>query len=77
VPAFAPQVSRSRSANDAYASALEGPNSVALSPLNATGSLWAVILSALVIGRSELIGRRTILAALLIVTGGALVGAFR
>jgi len=48
-----------------------------VSPLNATGSLWAVLLAALVIGRSEGIGRRTILAALLIVAGGGLIGALR
>jgi drug/metabolite transporter (DMT)-like permease len=48
-----------------------------VSPLNATGSLWAVLLSALVIGRSELIGRRIILAAFLIVTGAAVIGASR
>jgi drug/metabolite transporter (DMT)-like permease len=48
-----------------------------VSPLNATGSLWAVLLAALVIGRGELVGRRTVLAALLIVAGGALIGAFR
>jgi uncharacterized membrane protein len=46
-----------------------------VSPLNATGSLWAVVLSAAIIGRSENIGRSTLLAALLIVTGGALIGA--
>jgi drug/metabolite transporter (DMT)-like permease len=48
-----------------------------VSPLNATGSLWAVLLATLVIGSSEGIGRRTILAALLIVAGGALIGALR
>jgi hypothetical protein len=30
-----------------------------------------------VIGRGELIGRRTVLAALLVVAGGALIGAVR
>jgi drug/metabolite transporter (DMT)-like permease len=48
-----------------------------VSPLNATGSLWAVLLATPVIGTSEGIGRRTILAALLIVAGGALIGALR
>ncbi len=48
-----------------------------VSPLNATGSLWAVLFAAMVIGRSEGIGRRTILAALLIVAGGALISALR
>lgn len=48
-----------------------------VSPLNATGSLWAVVLSALVIGRSEALSRRTMLAAVLIVAGGGLIGAAR
>jgi drug/metabolite transporter (DMT)-like permease len=48
-----------------------------VSPLVATESLWGVGLSALLIGRSELVGRRLVLGALLIVAGGALIGAFR
>jgi drug/metabolite transporter (DMT)-like permease len=46
-----------------------------VSPLVATESLWGVGLSALLIGRSELVGRRLVLGALLIVAGGALIGA--
>jgi len=46
-------------------------------PLNATQSLWAVVFAILLIGRSELIGRRTVLAGLLVVAGGALIGATR
>jgi drug/metabolite transporter (DMT)-like permease len=48
-----------------------------VSPLVATESLWGVGLSALLIGRSELIGRRLVVGALLIVAGGALIGTFR
>jgi drug/metabolite transporter (DMT)-like permease len=48
-----------------------------VSPLIATESLWGVGLSALLIGRSELVGRRLVAGALLIVAGGALIGAFR
>jgi drug/metabolite transporter (DMT)-like permease len=48
-----------------------------VSPLIATESLWGVGLSALLIGRSELVGRRLVASALLIVAGGALIGAFR
>jgi drug/metabolite transporter (DMT)-like permease len=58
-------------------SALDRGRVSIVSPLNATGSLWAVLLAALVIGRGELVGRRTVLAALLIVAGGVLIGAFR
>jgi drug/metabolite transporter (DMT)-like permease len=48
-----------------------------VAPLNATQSLWAVLLAALVLGRSEAIGRRLVLAALLVVAGGVLIGATR
>jgi drug/metabolite transporter (DMT)-like permease len=46
-----------------------------VSPLVSTESLWGVLLSALVVGRSELIGRRLIAGAILIVAGGVLIGA--
>jgi drug/metabolite transporter (DMT)-like permease len=48
-----------------------------VSPIVATESLFGVALAALVIGRSELIGRHLWIGAALIVTGGALIGAFR
>ena len=48
-----------------------------VSPLNATQSLWGVVFAALVVGRSEMIGRRTVVAGLLVVAGGALIGATR
>jgi drug/metabolite transporter (DMT)-like permease len=48
-----------------------------VSPLVATESLWGVGLSALLIGRSEHVGRRLVLGALLIVAGGVLIGATR
>jgi len=48
-----------------------------VAPLNATQSLWSVVIAAAVLGRSELVGRRTLLAGLLVVAGGALVGAAR
>jgi len=64
----------------AYASLLEafdrGRVSV-VAPLNATQSLWAVVLSAALIGRAEAIGKRTVLAGLLVVAGGAIIGAVR
>jgi drug/metabolite transporter (DMT)-like permease len=46
-----------------------------VAPLTATGSLWAVLLTAIVIGRAEMIGRRTILSGLLVVAGGILIAA--
>jgi drug/metabolite transporter (DMT)-like permease len=48
-----------------------------VAPLVATESLWGVGLAALVLRRSELVGRRLALGALLVVAGGALIGAFR
>lgn len=48
-----------------------------VAPFNATQSLWAVVIAALVYRQAEAIGRRTLLAALLVVAGGALVTAFR
>jgi uncharacterized membrane protein len=48
-----------------------------VSPLVATESLFGVLLSALLIRKSELIGRRLVAGALLIVAGGMLIGAFR
>jgi len=63
-----------------YASLLEafshGRVSV-VAPLNATQSLWAVGLAAVVFGKREAIGSRLILAGVLIVGGGALIGVFR
>lgn len=48
-----------------------------VAPLNATQSLWGIVFAALVYGRREAIGRRTVLASVLVVLGGALIGAFR
>jgi drug/metabolite transporter (DMT)-like permease len=48
-----------------------------VAPLNATQSLWGVALAALVVGRSELIGRRLVAAAVLVVAGSVLIGVFR
>ena len=48
-----------------------------VSPLVATESLWGVVLSALVLHRTELVGRRLVAGAALVVAGGALIGAFR
>ena len=48
-----------------------------VAPLAGTGVLWTVVLAAIFLGRSELIGRRLVVVALLVVAGGALVGATR
>lgn len=48
-----------------------------VAPLNATQSIWGVVFAALLVGSAELIGRRTVAAGLLVVAGGALIGATR
>ena len=48
-----------------------------VAPLVGTGVLWTVVFAALFLGRSELIGRRLVVVALLVAAGGALVGATR
>jgi drug/metabolite transporter (DMT)-like permease len=64
----------------AYAFLVEGfghGRVTVVAPLNATQSIWGVVFAATLIGRSEMIGRRTVLAGLLIVAGSALIGATR
>ena len=48
-----------------------------VAPLNATQSLWAVVFAAAVIGRSEAIGSRLVVASLLIIAGGSLISVVR
>lgn len=48
-----------------------------VAPLYATESLWAVVWSAALLGAAEAIGPRLVLAALLMVAGGALIGVSR
>jgi drug/metabolite transporter (DMT)-like permease len=48
-----------------------------VAPLNATQSIWGVVFAATLIGHSELIGRRTVLAGVLVVAGGVLISATR
>ncbi len=48
-----------------------------VAPLNATQSLWGVVFAALLYRNTEAIGRRTVLASVLVVAGGVLIGVFR
>ncbi len=48
-----------------------------VSPLVATETLWGVGLSALLLRRSELVGRRLLAGAALMVAGGVLIGIYR
>jgi drug/metabolite transporter (DMT)-like permease len=57
--------------------ALDRARVTVVAPLAGTGVLWTVVLSAIFLGRSELIGKRLIVVALLVVAGGTLVGVTR
>jgi drug/metabolite transporter (DMT)-like permease len=48
-----------------------------VSPIVATESLWGVTISWLVLQRSEHVGRRLVVGAALVVSGGVLIGVFR
>jgi drug/metabolite transporter (DMT)-like permease len=48
-----------------------------VSPLVATESLWGVFFSIVFIRHVELVGKRLVLGALLVVAGGVLIGVFR
>ena len=57
--------------------ALDRARVTVVAPLAGTGVLWTVVLAALFLGRSELIGKRLVAGAVLIVAGGALIGVTR
>jgi len=57
--------------------ALDRARVTVVAPLAGTGVLWTVVLAAIFLGRSELVGRRLVVVALLVVAGGTLVGATR
>jgi drug/metabolite transporter (DMT)-like permease len=57
--------------------ALDRARVTVVAPLVGTGVLWTVVFAAIFLGRTELIGRRLVVVAMLVVGGGALVGATR
>jgi drug/metabolite transporter, DME family len=57
--------------------ALDRARVTVVAPLVGTGVLWTVVFAAMFLGRSELVGRRLVVVALLVVAGGTLVGATR
>jgi drug/metabolite transporter (DMT)-like permease len=75
VRAFAPAGLVLALAYGALLEAFDRGRVTVVAPLTATGSLWAVLLAALVIGRREMIGRRTIASGFLVVAGGAVIAA--
>lgn len=77
VPAFAPAGVILGLAYGALVTGFDRGRVGVVAPLNATQSLWAVVIAAVVLRRAEVVGRHTVVAALLIVTGGAIVGIVR
>ena len=57
--------------------ALDRARVTVVAPLAGTGVLWTVVFAAIFLGRSEPVGRRLVVVALLVVAGGALVAATR
>jgi drug/metabolite transporter, DME family len=57
--------------------ALDRGRVTVVTPLYATESLWAVIFAAVLLRRSEAVGRRLVAAAVLMVAGGVLIGISR
>jgi drug/metabolite transporter, DME family len=54
--------------------ALDRGNVTVVAPLNATQSLWGVIFAATLLGKREAVGPRLVVAAVLVVAGGVLIG---
>jgi drug/metabolite transporter, DME family len=57
--------------------ALDRGRVTVVAPIVGTGVFWTVVFAAIFLGRSELVGRRLFVVALLVVAGSTLVGATR
>ena len=77
LPAFAPAALCLGLAYIALLLAFSRGNVTVVAPLNATQSLWGVLLAATFLRRAEAVGPRLVLAAVLVVAGGVLIGATR
>jgi drug/metabolite transporter (DMT)-like permease len=77
LPAFAPAGVLLGAAYAALVSAFDRGRVGIVAPLNATQSLWGILFAALLFHRAEMIGRRTVVAGLLVVAGGVVVGIVR
>ena len=77
LPAFALSALVTALAQVMLFEALDRARVTVIAPLMGTGVLWTVVLAAIFLGRSELVGRRLLVVALLVVAGGALVAATR
>jgi drug/metabolite transporter (DMT)-like permease len=77
LPAFAPAGLLLGAAYAALVTAFDRGRVGVVAPLNATQSLWGILFAALLFHRTEAIGRRTVVAGVLVVVGGAIVGVVR
>jgi drug/metabolite transporter (DMT)-like permease len=77
LPAFASSALVTALAQVALFGALDRARVTVTAPLMGTGVLWTVVLAAIFLGRSELVGRRLYVVALLVVAGGTLVAVTR
>jgi drug/metabolite transporter (DMT)-like permease len=57
--------------------ALDRTRVTVVAPLAGTGVLWTVVFAAMFLGRTELVGRRLVVVAVLVLAGGAIVAASR
>jgi drug/metabolite transporter, DME family len=76
-PAFVPSALVTALAQVTLFEALDRARVTVTAPLMGTGVLWTVVLAAVFLRHSELVGRRLYVVALLVVAGGALVAATR
>jgi drug/metabolite transporter (DMT)-like permease len=76
-PAFAASGAVTAAGQGALFEALDRARVTVVAPLAGTGVLWTVVFAALFLKRTELIGRRLVTVAVLVVAGGTLVGALR
>jgi drug/metabolite transporter (DMT)-like permease len=74
---FAPSGAVTALAYTTLLEALDRARVTVVAPLMGTGVLWTVVFAAVFLGRSELVGRRLVVVALLVVAGSTLVGATR
>jgi drug/metabolite transporter (DMT)-like permease len=74
---FAPAGFSLAAGYDFLALALSHGRVSVVAPLNGTQSLWATLLAAILFRQSERIGPRLLAAAVMVVAGGALIGAAR
>lgn len=77
VRAFAPAGLLFGTAYIALVAAFDHATVAVVSPLNATQSLWAILFSAALLGRTDAVGGRVVIAGVFVVLGAAAIGVSR